>query len=182
MTTESKTSNSLSGVNTQNCITLSDIESEPAGRRLDAWVAEKVMGWTGQFLVALGARSLKSANKWQTAFKSDSLPYAKSALGHSGISVKQDGTKLFCGEPHKVLLVPYYSGSISAAWEVARKAGLCYIPVLSSEQEACAWVCKNALRVANGYEPTNWFRGGRIVYSVEEDGTVTDITEASEKG
>ncbi len=42
----SKTSNSSPGENTQPTITSSDIAKEPAGRRLDSWVAE-ARGWSG---------------------------------------------------------------------------------------------------------------------------------------
>lgn len=64
----------------------------PAGRELDALVAERVMGWSNVSLGALG---------------NDAFGWNPSLRGHV--------------PPHGRIPIPCYSTSIQAAWEVAEK-------------------------------------------------------------
>jgi len=91
-------------------MTHAEIDKLEAGRGMDAFMAEEVMGWTGKFL----CRPKKNEGEWCTAF----MNQPENGLGSFNRFYKEDGSKVYCGEPHRVYFPHWWSKSIASAWEV----------------------------------------------------------------
>lgn len=96
-------------------MTRDEILAMKPSREFDAQVAGKAMGWSDPIEVSM-ARSLKSAEKWFTAYKHAPAEQRLSiGLSYKSTHVTRDGTKLYCGRPFDAYSPKPYSTSIAAA-------------------------------------------------------------------
>lgn len=105
----------MKNINCPHCNT--QIDEHEASRCLDAWVANEVMGWRGREVTMTNI--LLPPQGWERYFDNDTLYGPPSEKREWDFDSRQFYNSDKGGKTMPI--VPHYSASIAAAWEVAEK-------------------------------------------------------------
>jgi len=96
--------------------TKEEILNMPAGREMDALVAEKIFRWENRLIVYRWI-DRKTKKYPRIAFTEN----PDRSWGDYSAVIDEKGNKYYCGKPKNIFYPQWFSETISAAWEVRNK-------------------------------------------------------------